>query len=313
MRYSALYHCLLGLAICGCSSCHRVSASRVTPSNNATARRESPVASTVEVSLNHVFVTLDSATFTALAASPFLADTFSGFDRRTVTALYLYGQHTYVEVFARRAAQVGMSGLALGVEERGGIEHVASQLRNATGRNVFRSTKRGELGERSYDWFYQAIVIYPDSLVPIFTWVMEYHPEYFAVVHGDSLAPVRDSADISRRRYLARRFRPDLMMRDVVGITLAVGDPHGDRLLTELSSHGWHVERMPGSPITGTARGPGAEIVIVPPARDGSLGIQELRFNLARAPSSEVTYRIGRTVLLLSPDGTARWELFRRD
>src|SRR5207248_2030456 len=80
-----------------------------------------------QVLLNHFYVTPDRETFAAAEASDFVRR-FAALEKRTTvrrdttyTGLYLYGEHTYLELLHPDSASFGApSGIAYGVEEPGG-------------------------------------------------------------------------------------------------------------------------------------------------------------------------------------------------
>ena len=89
------------------------------------------------MSLNHVFVVLDGATYQGILGSDFLRKEFASFEQRTTvagdglewTGLYFYGASTYVEFFAPEAIDnpIGFAGFAYGVDHPAQLEWVERQ------------------------------------------------------------------------------------------------------------------------------------------------------------------------------------------
>ncbi|HEY4771382.1 MAG TPA: DUF5829 family protein, partial [Myxococcales bacterium] len=89
-----------------------------------------------DVLLNHFYVTPDRATFEAAESGDFL-QRFGALEKRTTvrkdttyTGLYLYGEHTYLELLHPDSASFGApSGIAYGVETPGELVEVCQAMR----------------------------------------------------------------------------------------------------------------------------------------------------------------------------------------
>lgn len=271
-----------------------------------------------EVAINHVYLFADSATVRAITSSAFMRDTFSDFrvetnadaGGRTWSAIYLHGEQTYFELFGPRESSFppGFTGIALSVERPGALEGVAARLASVTGMPLYREPMRMVRGGDTIPWFKQVSVLYPgypDSLAEVYSWVIENEPAFFREVIGDTAA---SDSDISRRRYLAKRYRPDRLLRDITGITIALSPQRGARLLTELEAHGWTVVRTAPGSTAGRATGPGAEIAVVPVSATRPFGLRELRMSLTRPVAAVRSIQLGpRSRLIMLTNGMARW------
>jgi hypothetical protein len=271
-----------------------------------------------EVALNHVYLYVDSATVRAIMNSAFMRDSFSDLrvetnsdaGGRTWNAVYLHGEQTYFELFGPRESSFppGFTGIALSVERPGALEGVAARLASVTGMPLYREPTRTVRGADTIPWFKQVSVVYPgypDSLAEVYSWVIENEPAFFREVIRDTAA---SDDDISRRRYLVKRYRPDRLLRDITGITIALSPRRGARLLTELEAHGWTVVRSAPGGTSGRATGPGAEIAVVPVSATRPFGLRELRMSLTRPVAAVRSIQLGpRSRLIMLTNGMARW------
>jgi hypothetical protein len=174
-----------------------------------------------EVLLNHFFVTPDLEGFEA--AESFLQG-FGALEKRTTvrrdmtyTGLYLYGEHTYLELLHPASASFGApSGVAYGVETPGGIEAFRQQMRAARVEEIFRG---------DVPWFR---LCRPEQLDGLAEWTMEYLPEFFRRFHPE-LPPERPG--IARSDALTRNAatcgklaeRERGLFGDVTGLEIALG------------------------------------------------------------------------------------------
>jgi hypothetical protein len=130
------------------------------------------------VLLNHFFVTPDRATFEAVGRM----QAFGALEKRTTvrkdvtyTGLYLYGDHTYLELLQPGSDPFGApSGVAYAIEEEGGTRRVSEAL-GAEARTV----TRGEV-----PWF--LLCAPPRPMRALAEWTMEYLPAFFAGFHPEA-------------------------------------------------------------------------------------------------------------------------------
>src|SRR6266446_3949161 len=124
-----------------------------------------------DVLLNHFYVTPDRATFEA-AERGGLPQDFGALEKRTTvrkdttyTGLYLYGEHTYLELLHPDSASFGApAGIAYGVETPGELVEVC----RAMGASRLEEVSRGDV-----PWFRSCR---PEQLPGLAEWVMEYVP-----------------------------------------------------------------------------------------------------------------------------------------
>jgi Family of unknown function (DUF5829) len=175
------------------------------------------------VLLNHFYVTVDQETFAAAEGSEPLRRLGALEKRKTVrkdatyTGLYLYGERTYLELLPPDSASFGApSGIAYGVEERGGLD----DLREALPDPRIQEIARGEV-----PWFRALRSGQP--LEGLAEWVMEYVPAFFRGFHPE-LPPAHPG--IARSDALTRyaascgmlRERAQGLFEDVVALEIAL-------------------------------------------------------------------------------------------
>jgi hypothetical protein len=183
------------------------------------------------VLLNHFYVTVDHETFAAAEGSEPLRRLGALEKRKTVrkdatyTGLYLYGERTYLELLPPDSASFGApSGIAYGVEERGGLDN----LREALPEPRIQEIARGEV-----PWFRALRSGQP--LEGLAEWVMEYVPAFFRGFHPE-LPPAHPG--IARSDALTRyaascgmlRERAQGLLEDVVALEIALAPTDLQRL-----------------------------------------------------------------------------------
>lgn len=256
----------------------------------------------IPVVLNHLYAVLDSATYAEVLGSPFLTMQFSGFKSRSPATWT--GRHTFLEFFDPHGydgAQVGDVGIALGLEEAGGVAASAHRF-TALGAPFDTSTERRGTPQQSEQYFHRWRPAGGDATSPRAAfWVMEY-----ALEASRTLA-LRDSlplGDRGRDRFLADRFDATRLLGDISSATLAI--PVGDiaKLVRALERLGVGV----------IAEGEGA-IIRLPaftlrllPAWERP-GLRRLEFGLLREAPANPSYRFGpHSRLRFGPGRVAVWD-----
>jgi len=259
------------------------------------------------VTLNHFYVVVDAPSYEAARTSAFLTREFAPFEARTTvrndksyTGIYWYGRRTYFELFEPgEQGPAGASGLALGVEEPGASALVERRWEDALGTAggglVTRKTETDEV-----PWFE---MIYGREIPGLRVWLMEYHRDFLARWYG-TLTPARS---ITRAevldRYVAKIGQSDrreaALLKDVVGLTIALALPEREALVKQLRAVGWTATDEADAVV---CRGPESErLRLVTPAA-GRTGVVEAEFSLQHSVAT-ATHRIGNAELLL--EGTS--------
>jgi len=255
------------------------------------------------VTLNHFYVVVDAPTYEAARASVFLTREFAPFEARTTvrndksyTGIYWYGRRTYFELFEPgEQGPAGSSGLALGVEEPGTSAAVKRRWEDALGTAggglVTRKTETDEV-----PWFEMT---YGREVTGLRVWLMEYHRDFLARWYG-TLTPARSitRADVLDR-YVAKIGQSDrrdtALLKDVVGLTIALGPPEREALVKQLRAVGWTaMDETDAVVCTGPES---VRLRLVAPA-GGRTGIVEVEFSLQHSVA-KATHRSGNAELLL--------------
>jgi len=262
------------------------------------------------VFLNHFYLTLDHATYTAIETSEFLRREFAVTEERTTvrkdrtyTGLYFYGANTYFEFFdadKQTQRRVGDSAIAFGVEDPGASE----KLGQALGTQPVTITR--QLAGVDIPWFLQTMPKGISLESGISTWVMEYHPRFLPEWHDEA----GGGAGITRREVL-HRYKAVLTggpaqpyLTDVVAITLAAS-AQVTRQMIDLSKIVGYGLKIDGD--TAVLHGPDFEIRIVP-ASGSTHGIHQVSLRLRQPLTNNRELRLGsNSVLRFHSDGRATW------
>ncbi|UCC73812.1 MAG: hypothetical protein JSV86_04425 [Gemmatimonadota bacterium] len=198
--------------------------------------------------MNHIFVVVDSATFESVRESEFLRERFAAFERRTTllasgltyTGLYFYGERTYFELLpADLGFAVGTTGIAYGVD---GLDALG-EVQEAWTR-TFGSPPDTALQVRAKDdgewvaWYRMLLAPRVETPGGLWTWAMVWAPDYLQTWWGD---PDPAPAALGRREYLSKYFRPDLLLRDVIGAEFSLTEADERKLVKELGALGFEV------------------------------------------------------------------------
>ena len=262
--------------------------------------------------LNHVYVGVDSATFAAMAASPFMRDELGVFETRVTTradgssysGAYLYGRTTYVELQQPSpASPADRAQLYLGSDAPGDIYKAMERLAAGFVRTSFGMNTRRR-GDENVPWFYLAWIVpsasEPQGPQPFMMSILEWHPDFLRSWFPGLPA---DSTGMSRAEYLGPTWKAGRYLRDVVGITFALDSGETARMAERLAMLGYAIRR---SADTVVAVGGGLTVASVPssPGRHGTVA---LRFSLQRPMIGEKVRRIGTSELQFGDGLEATW------
>lgn len=260
--------------------------------------------------LNHAFAVLDTDTATAIGSSEYLKR-FGVFEERTTTngsmtytGRYLYGRETYVEFFAEGALPPpsdarGASGLALGTEREGDLDTVTQRLRELGVAEPVVGTQTRAFDGEQVPWF--DLVLPSVQYERSYSWVMEYLPSYFADPRTGRDEPPSFPGDVSRERYLPDTYR-DRMMRDIVGVDLAVPPADLPALVLTLRAGGFAVQEDAAGV---RAVGRGGTVVTIVAAQ--AAGLRKIEFTLNAPPAGAHVEQIGHSTLTVGPGKRASW------
>jgi len=260
--------------------------------------------------LNHVLLVVEPETYAAVRESSFLREEFAFVEERMTLAdggeswqgIYLYGAHTYLELFESDPNDRSEgSGLALGVEEPGGLARVASALaplRDEPPEAIERSRVRDS---DAVPWFSWVGLGTDDPGTSFWPWVMEYHPDYLRLWHGDESS---DGNGITLAEHRAREYVPSRLLIDIVRVTVALEDEEAEPLVRDLLALGWSERSKPDARVLA---GPALELR-VEPYEEGRHGLVELGLTVRSGRSAGAAERrLGASTLTFRGDGTATW------
>lgn len=282
---------------------------------NARALRRGQPGSEVSVALplNHLYVILDAESFRAVRDHPFLRGPFGWWEHRTTvrpdlkyTGTYFYGRHTYFEFLESGnipGLLAGNSGLALGVEEAGGLEALMKRqppLFPQTAGVVRRGFEDAQV-----PWFSEAVVTGFGDYADLRLWMMEYHQRFLAEWHATwppASGGITRAAILERYKAILPAQPAHPLFQDVVGVTLDADPATATRLSDALVRLGYESRRddrltmLDGPDVTVRVRAASA-----PPC------IRELELRLTRPPEEPFELRLGTSVLTLHTGPSATW------
>jgi sorbitol-specific phosphotransferase system component IIA len=187
-----------------------------------------------EVTINHVYLAIDSATMSALNGNIFMKDELAGAEFRktelsnsqSYTGLYLYGKNSYFEFLQDTETPIGFTGIGFGIESPRGFDNFVENVRSKTN-FVEVSLQERNLGASQVKWynslwFMDSIIYVQDSLayneMPIYCWVMSYHEDYFK--HKG--LPISGDGRLTAASYLSQHnlIRTGKIIKDFTGMKL---------------------------------------------------------------------------------------------
>lgn len=293
-----------------------------------TAAQTAP-AGRVAVDFSHVAISLDSATFQAMASSSFLRSEFGGFEDRpsvpgsTEASFLYYGRDTYLEFLnARPLIPLGSQQLAFVVRHTGDLHVAVDALLTQRPRVIayslnFRRVRadsvalfwRARLRPSFYDLLQlntrRAVSLPQQPMSPqpatLSFDILERHPGYLR--RSDPTIP-QDSAGVTNIEYLSRRWKPDGYLRSVIGVTLAADSTYVLSVAGDLAALGYDVRQVADTIIVARS---GFTLKLLP-ATASRRGVLAVRMTTQRRKEGETLYRFGtRSILRFDTDSTAYW------
>lgn len=199
------------------------------------------------VSLNHIYVVLDAASFDSIRRSEFLNDRFASTDSGlpnfepvddSDTSVYVRGRRTYLELLGPENAfgePIGKVGIGFSVETVGGIDRVQRQIELA-GLELSRSSQVWDFGNSEpLNWFENLFPEQPEG-PPFVWWVSEYHADFLPALYPDR---PRENTGIKREHFLAPRYNPSRWFNDIEELTLSLSEQQADCLAEGLVKLGF--------------------------------------------------------------------------
>jgi len=242
-----------------------------------------------QVYLSHLYVVLDPASYDAILASPAihsLAETRQEHvdaSNGSWTGIYITAKHTYIELFSSKRpppeSGEGRTGVGLQVETSGGVQAVADRLRPSFGsRAKLDEEKFKQEDGRMVRAFSIVEVEAGKTPSALELWVMENDPAFLRAKHPEA----RIDDPLTRLRYNAWHYEPELALEDIVGVRAALVPAEMAELEIQLRASGWAIERRGDGFV---ARGPDITFDIVPAGKRA--GIRELSLRMSHAVSRQ--------------------------
>jgi hypothetical protein len=274
------------------------------PSNKATALPTSSPAragAQAAVHLNHFFVTLDAAGYSAVRDSAFLKEQFGVYEMRTTkrgdrtyTGQYFYGDQTYFELFeAAGRATPQSNGLAFGVDAVGDAKKVAPTI----GESLITRELHGE----QVPWFKMGTLPIADASAVV-SWIMEYVPEFLTRWNPQTGTPGGVTREAVLHRYAAalNDTQATKLLQNVTGLDFTLSLAERDNLVAKARGFGATVEQQGDVTVVRTAQ---EELrLTLGDANKITAAHYKLR---KKVPAAE--HRFGSTVLHINADATATW------
>ena len=271
--------------------------------------QERPAALT-PVFLDHVYIVLDGQTYKDIVRSEFMRTRFASFSEKTtildsqsLSAAYIGGEHTYIEIFeADRDPKftLGMAGIGFSIEDVGGTELILRRLNAKFMGKAKTELSTVRIDNKDVPIFYATYVEYPDKKPMLATWVMERHRDYLKSRFPD-IKP--EDGGITRKQGMARSFKSERYFRDIHEVTIALDDGQASRLINELEAFGYAIRESGKKKI---CRGPGVTFIVTPLTAPLG-GITKLKISLMRKKQGQKAYKFGARSVLTFKGETASW------
>ena len=283
---------------------------------SVTAAQTAP-AGRAAVDFSHVAISLDSATFQAMASSSFLRSEFGGFEDRpgaagTSDASFLfYGRDTYLEFLnARPLYPLGSGQVAFVVRHTGDLHVAVDALLVQRPRVIAYRLISRRVGPDSVPLFWRAR-LRPEVPPPqqsqstpkasLHFDILERHPAYLR--RSDPTIP-NDSGGVTNVEYLSRRWKPAAYLRSVTSVTVAADSADVVAIAGDLAAWGYSVRQAADTTIAAQS----GFVLRLLPANAFRRGVLAVRLVTQRRKSGETVYRFGaRSVLRFDTDSTAYW------
>lgn len=271
----------------------------------------------IAVDFSHVAISLDSATFQAMASSPFLRHEFGGFEDRPAppgpagASFLFYGRDTYLEFLSgRRLFPLGSQQLAFVVRHTGDLHGAVDALLTRRPRVIAYSVNFRQVGPDSVPLFWRArlrpAVLPPQqtgsapSLLLQFD-ILERDRDYLRL--SDPTVAM-DSGGVTNVEYLSHRWRPDAYFRSVTSVTLAADSADVAAVAGDLAALGYAIRQAADTTIAAQSA---FELKLLP-ANASRRGVLAVRLMTQRPKNGEKVYRFGtRSVLRFDAENTAYW------
>jgi len=185
----------------------------------------------LQVLLNHFYLTLDAPTYDAIVHCDFLRNQFAPNEIRTThrtdrsyTGLYFYGEKTYFEFFdvtTETSRKAGDSAIAFGLEQEGETTLLQERWLHSTRLTITRPAKDSQV-----NWFEMLIPAGFSLESPVAVWTMEYLPTFLQKWQPQATADNLPKAEWMARKTVLTRYKSLIspvenpILCNVIGLTL---------------------------------------------------------------------------------------------
>lgn len=270
----------------------------------------------VPLVLNHLVITLDSATYHDVLAAPFLREQFAAPETGMLTGVdggdgvRFFGKYNFVQFLRPSGAAMTKPGdvaIVLGSEQAGGLDLLRAQGGYERGSGATIGGNDGPVHANAYVEHADRLrLVSRDTMDGHATFdVMQYTADAARYLAATDSLPVDDR---SNARFFRHNYDPTRLFSYLSGATLAI--PVAD--IATISA----AMRRNNVPVTAEADGAtirlsGFTLHLVPPWTGA--GVKQLQFALTRPLLANPTYRFGpKSELRFGPGAIAVWDFERR-
>lgn len=192
------------------------------------------------VLFNHLYIVLDSTTFTALRENVFLKDTYAALDagmpdfnqiQENSSAIYLRGENHYLEILGPKNSfeePVGQIGIGFSIAEHKNFpvdikDFIADSTAYLNGSSMAQYT----IHEEQINWykaFYSKV-----AHTNLYTWYAQYNPNFLNLISRS------ENEKYTRKNFLKKAYAKDKLFKDVSSIVLNCTTNDYDRIVQELT------------------------------------------------------------------------------
>lgn len=274
----------------------------------------------LQVLLNHFYLTLDAPTYYAIVQCDFLRNQFAPNEIRTThrtdrsyTGLYFYGEKTYFEFFdvtTETSRKVGDSAIAFGLEQEGKTTLLQERWIDSKRLTITRPTK-----EIQVNWFEMLIPVGFSLESPIAVWTMEYSPTFLQKWQPQSNTNALSKAELMERKTVLTRYKSLIspvekpILRNVIGLTLWAHSTVYEAFKKFTEEFGYSKNATE----TGFSFTDNEEVMYQINLSNSDLyGITEVVFEVNTLPSQQ-TWELGNSMLRFIEEGKAVWNFVRKE
>ena len=268
----------------------------------------------LQVLLNHFYLTLDAPTYDAIVHCDFLRNQFAPNEIRTThrtdrsyTGLYFYGEKTYFEFFdvtTETNRKAGDSAIAFSLEQEEETTLLQERWIDSKRLTITRPTK-----EIQVNWFEMLIPAGFSLESPIAVWTMEYSPTFLQKWNSQDATDELSKAEWMARKTVLSRYKsliPPIenpVLRNVIGLTLWADSTVYEAFKKFTEDFGYSKNATE----TGFSFTDSDEVTYHIHLSNSDLyGITEVVFEVNSLPSQQA-WKLGNSTLCFMEEGKAVW------